>query len=96
VVAIDHDPESFRRSRRWTPDSCHYVIDCEHALDFATTRKRDAGELREAWGRLQGYGDAIDKAAERLIRYLAPVLDRRGLHPRAYFRMNRYPRRATA
>jgi hypothetical protein len=94
IVAINHD--ATHRSNRWTPDSCHFVIDVEHGLAYAIAEKVDEEALRGAWERLQGEDSVTDKTTERLIKFVGPVFDRRGLHPAAYFRQDRYIHRRAA
>lgn len=96
IAAINPDPHPASRSIRWSPDTAAFIIDVEKALQFAMENKLDANTLKNAWKQLQTDPSTINKDAARLIRILAPVLGRRGLHPRSYFRQNRYPHRKAA
>jgi hypothetical protein len=96
IAAINPDPNPASRSIRWSSDTAHFTVDVERALQFAMENKPDANILKDAWKQLQSDPSITNKDAARLIRILAPVLDRRGLHPRSYFRPNKYPHRKAA
>jgi len=90
VSAINFDSSPTSRSLKWSPETAHFIIDIEKALQFALDNKADVDALSNAWRRLQTDITIIDKDCARLIRLLAPVLHRRGLHPRRYFKPNKY------
>lgn len=85
MCASSYDPAPITRSKRWTPDICHFIVDVEHAV-AKITNKPDKDVLLAAWTRLQKDDAVIGKDGARLIKLAAPIFSARGLHPAAYFR----------
>jgi hypothetical protein len=81
--AVNPDPAPVTHSRRWSPDSCHFVIDVERCVRDACNGD---SELQASWGHLLENDTTISKADAKLIRRLARLLEARGLHPAKYFR----------
>jgi hypothetical protein len=84
LSAISYDP--MQRPKRWTPDSCHFCADVEHAVRDALKSRADAEELESAWNALVEDCEVIGKPSERLVNLLAKFFDVRGLHPHRYFK----------
>lgn len=86
LSSSDYDPIPAARSRRWTPDSCHYIVDVENTVRRALKGKPDEGELRDTWQALLDREGVAGKTDERLVRILGPVFRRNRLDPADYFR----------
>jgi hypothetical protein len=81
---IDDDPTS--HSCKWTPQSCHFQIDVEHAIRDAIGDRADTEELYDAWERLVESMDIIGSLERTLIERAGKLFKIRGLEPRDYFR----------
>lgn len=82
VVAFNPDPNPESQSHKWTPLSCDFQIDVEHALAAAI---RNNSALLGAWNNLLDNPDVIGPNEQRLIQRAGPVFAERGLWPRQYF-----------
>jgi hypothetical protein len=85
VVSQNLDDLPGAQSMKWTPSSCHFVVDVRNALQFAIANQPDRPELIKAWTRLLLDSTQIGESEVRLIRLLAPVLRDRNLEPWSYF-----------
>jgi hypothetical protein len=94
LTASNPDPSPGARSLRWTPNTTHFIIDVEHAVRDATANQLDALELRAAWAQIIDDPSTIRESELKLIRLLAPILERRELEPYKYFRRIRRGRAA--
>lgn len=81
LVAQNLDDTPGARSSRWTVNSCHYVIDIQHALRDALKDQPDKKELIAAWVRMLADDRTIRETESRLIGLLAPILQSRKLDP---------------
>ena len=90
ICAGSFDPAPVARSKKWTPEICHFIVDVENAIAKVTTNKPDKDALLAAWDRLQEEDAVIGRDGARFIRLAAPILHTRGLHPAAYFRVIRH------
>jgi hypothetical protein len=85
LAASNCDPTPGSHSQKWTPTSCHFVVDVENAVRHVVEKLPDADELIRAWERLQDDDTVIRESETRLIRLLALVFKDRGLEPWQYF-----------
>lgn len=86
ICATNPDPNTSRRSSRWTPDTAGFVIDTERAIAKVIGDQHDRDVLFAAWKQLQEDDAVIGVDGARLIRLAAPIFAKHGLRPAEYFR----------
>lgn len=87
VIAQNLDETTRNRSLKWSPTSCHYVVDCERQLEAALRGRSDIPELLEAFEGLAEENAPVGEIELRLIRIVAPYLV--PVAPWSYFRPTR-------
>jgi|GEM_PF-3468027 len=95
TIAMNHDEQARNRSSRWSPDTAHYGIDVQNTVQRVIEAKPEdeRGELWAAWEALLKDDTKLGNAEQKLIRLLAGPFFTKKLHPRLYFRSNRYAHR---
>jgi len=88
LCAVDPDHDPISRSRKWTPQFCHYLIDVQNGTtdSLKDLDPEHQAELQAAWLSLAAGEDVEPSLAERVYSRCARFYKARGLDPGLYFR----------